>query len=228
MTNKPPYLLSQPPINSASSLSDSALLTAFLSYAMPQDAEEVSARLWSRLGSLSAIMHAEPKELLNLGVSASAVAMFRNLLPMYGRFLRTDFPADTVFDDIETLGRYFACCFCGVNVETVYLLLLRQNKTIIDCRRVATGSVNSANLNVRSLAEAALFAGAKHVVIAHNHPGGSVTPSENDISTTLSLKNAFESIGIHFYDHLIVAGNRYIPIMLSAEGMFREEDGIIT
>ncbi len=223
-----PYLLSLPPQNDASSLSDRALLTEFLTYALSrEESEQIVERLWQYSDNLSVIIHTDPKELSLLGVPDRALSLFGLLLPIYGRFLRADFPPDTRFDDVETMGRYFACCFCGVHVETVYLLLLRRDKTVIDCRRVAVGSVNSANLNIRALVEAALFAGASHVVVAHNHPSGTVTPSEHDLTTTLSLKNAFTAVGIGFCEHIIVAGNHYIPILLSNEGLFREEDGII-
>jgi len=47
------------------------------------------------------------------------------------------------------------------------------------------------------------------VVLAHNHPGGSVSASGADIEATRQIVRVFELLDIHVLDHIIVAGGKY-------------------
>ncbi|MBQ4324795.1 MAG: JAB domain-containing protein [Clostridia bacterium] len=207
--------LSKLPLDTLDGLSDKDLLSALLTYTQPNEAEQLAARLLSHFGSLSAVLHGENRALTSCGASAHTCSLLAMLLPAYGRIMRSRFSSSFRFDSPEKIGEYFSYCFCGSKVETVYLLLLRADYTVIECRRMASGSVNSANLNVRSLVEAALFSEAKFVAIAHNHPSGLAQPSQADISTTLDLRNAFSTIGVTLLDHIIVAGNSRTSVLSS-------------
>jgi DNA repair protein RadC len=50
----------------------------------------------------------------------------------------------------------------------------------------------------------ALLLNAVSVIIAHNHPGGSVNPSRQDKELTQEFKSAFDAIGIKMLDHVII------------------------
>lgn len=58
----------------------------------------------------------------------------------------------------------------------------------------------------------ALLSGATGIFLAHNHPGGSMKPSRNDIAITKKMIAAAEVLDLRFLDHLIVNGelNSYI------------------
>ena len=55
------------------------------------------------------------------------------------------------------------------------------------------------------------------VVLAHNHPNGSVCPSMEDIETTKQLLSAFQAIDISLIEHFVVSGNDYYPIINSTD-----------
>ncbi len=196
----------------AERLSDRALLTALFEYLMPLDNGETAQRLHAAFDTLPALLSADNEELLSCGATPHAISFLRLLLPAYGRCLRAGYPADFHFDSKEDIGAYFTSCFAGAETEMVYLLLLREDKTVIDCRCMAVGSTNSANLNTRALLEAALFAEARYVAIAHNHPNGTPMPSEADKNTTNLLNEAFGTIGISLLDHVVVVGNTHTSI----------------
>ena len=202
--------------------SDLELLTLLLSYTEVDDPAPLAKKLLSEKGSLQNILLLEEKQLLQLGVGANSACMLTMLLPAYSRALVSDFAEGMTFDSTAKLGEYFARRFCGISTEMVYLLLLNKDFTAIGCHRVSWGSINTANLNIRTLVEMALFKGATYVAISHNHPGGSPQPSQADRSTTLNLQAALSSVGIGLLDHIIVAGDRYVPILLNSHGLFRE------
>lgn len=204
------------------SLTDAELLTGLLAFCMREVAAETADRLLERFGSLTGVCLQEPRVLEGAGLSESTACLLAMILPAYGRARLSEYPPDFAFNTLEKLGRYFSAVFCGDTVEKAYLLLLNEDHTRRALRLVAVGSVNSANLNTRAIVETALFDGARYVVFAHNHPVGDPTPSASDIATTTRLRLAFESIGVGLLEHIVTAGERYAPVLLSCRDVCRE------
>jgi DNA repair protein RadC len=55
----------------------------------------------------------------------------------------------------------------------------------------------------------ALHASAAGLIVAHNHPSGSVDPSRADRQVTVALREACTMVGIPLLDHIIVADSGY-------------------
>ena len=64
---------------------------------------------------------------------------------------------------------------------------------------------------MRLLVESALRNQAVYVALAHNHPTGDLTASEDDIAVTYKVAEAMEPINIRVLDHIIVGGGRLPP-----------------
>lgn len=84
----------------------------------------------------------------------------------------------------------------------------------LDCKFHAIGfhevshSTLSASLvHPREVFKAALLANSYAIIVAHNHPGGSETPSKEDVQTTKQLVEAGELLGVHVLDHVIVTAS---------------------
>ena len=69
---------------------------------------------------------------------------------------------------------------------------------------VSIGTANSTVAHPREVFQRAILAGAVSIIIAHNHPSGVLTPSDEDHKVTQRLKDAGEILGIKLLDHLIV------------------------
>ena len=69
------------------------------------------------------------------------------------------------------------------------------------------GQLGEATIPLRRTVRRALDLDARRLVVAHNHPSGSATPSESDIATTARLSGLMEALEIGLDDHCIVAGN---------------------
>jgi len=70
----------------------------------------------------------------------------------------------------------------------------------------------------RKLVESALSRGAKFIVIAHNHPGGSPKFSTADMELTWAVKAAAAVVGIELQDHFLVADDKVVS--MREEGFF--------
>lgn len=82
-----------------------------------------------------------------------------------------------------------------------------RNKLIIN--NVSVGSLNASIVHPREVFSDAVLKNASYVIVAHNHPSGDPTPSEEDIITTKRLIEAGKILGISVQDHLIIAADGY-------------------
>ena len=73
------------------------------------------------------------------------------------------------------------------------------------------GVIDSATVGIREIMQRAFLTNAAGIILAHNHPGlgSTANPSTQDIDVTQGLMRACEIMGIHMFDHIIVAGNDY-------------------
>ena len=93
--------------------------------------------------------------------------------------------------------------------EMVVMLTLNVKNNVIGCFEVARGTVNESPVYIREIATRALLSNAVSVILAHNHPGGSLKPSEADLKFTMRTKDALKLLGIKLLDHIIVSSAGY-------------------
>ncbi|MBZ0189092.1 MAG: JAB domain-containing protein [Candidatus Obscuribacterales bacterium] len=67
--------------------------------------------------------------------------------------------------------------------------------------------ISSGLVHPREVFKAALLANSNSIIVAHNHPAGSLTPSGEDIDVTSTLIKAGELLGVNVIDHIIVSSN---------------------
>ena len=70
----------------------------------------------------------------------------------------------------------------------------------------------ATEIGVRQIASAALALNATAVVLAHNHPSGLATPSDEDISTTRYIQEVLRKLDITLYDHVILADDDMVSL----------------
>jgi DNA repair protein RadC len=64
----------------------------------------------------------------------------------------------------------------------------------------------------REVFRAAIVEAAAGIVVVHNHPSGDPTPSIEDQSVTRQLVAAGRLLDLPVYDHIIIAGDRYVSL----------------
>jgi DNA repair protein RadC len=74
---------------------------------------------------------------------------------------------------------------------------------------ISMGTLNASLIHPREVFEPAVAHLAAHVIVAHNHPSGSLEPSEEDILVTKRLCDAGRILGIELLDHVIVTKAGY-------------------
>jgi DNA repair protein RadC len=102
--------------------------------------------------------------------------------------------------------------------EHFILLPLNGAHSVISVSIVSIGLVNRTIVHPREVFCRAISDRASAIIVCHNHPSGSVRPSDEDKQVTLQIYNAGELIGIPLLDHIVFSKRGYTSL---------RKDGII-
>lgn len=94
-------------------------------------------------------------------------------------------------------------------VEVVGAMFLSACGEVIGISEISIGTINSSLFNVRDFITRALLCNAVSMIVWHNHPSGSINPSEPDIKSTKTLTKACKLMQIRLLDHVILGANDY-------------------
>ncbi len=93
--------------------------------------------------------------------------------------------------------------------EEFWILYLNNSNKIIKNAQLSKGGITGTIVDIRLVFKEAIQLGAVGVILAHNHPSGTLKPSHADINLTKKLKSAGDSLDIKVLDHLIVTEKAY-------------------
>jgi len=96
--------------------------------------------------------------------------------------------------------------------EYFVTISLNGANEVIEKRIVTVGLLNSSQIHPREVFADVITDRAASVILVHNHPSGSVSPSEDDIQITKQLVEAGRILGISVLDHIIVSKKGYISM----------------
>lgn len=105
---------------------------------------------------------------------------------------------------------YFALKYIGKRKqEHVVALFLNSRFEVIAKKIICIGSLDGVSVLPRDIIIPALEYNASSVVIAHNHPSGDSTPSNEDIELTRRMNSALEMVGLTLLDHIVIAKDEW-------------------
>lgn len=93
--------------------------------------------------------------------------------------------------------------------EHVWLICLNTQNKITSIHEVSKGTINSSPVDNKAILSRALLSGAVKIVLAHNHPSGSCSPSGSDDVVMEKLKTACSYVDIELVDFIIIGENSY-------------------
>jgi len=97
--------------------------------------------------------------------------------------------------------------------EYFVMLTLDGARRLIQTHTIFIGTLTASLVHPREVFAPAIEDRAATIIIAHNHPSGSLDASTQDRQVTRLIKDAGELLGIKLDDHIIVAGNNFISII---------------
>lgn len=102
--------------------------------------------------------------------------------------------------------------------EEFWIVYLNNSNKVLSKSQLSKGGITGTLVDVRIVFKMALELGATALILCHNHPSGTLVPSEADKQITKKLKLAGDSLEIKVLDHLIVTETNYFSFV--DEGIF--------
>ena len=102
--------------------------------------------------------------------------------------------------------------------EEFWIVYLNNSNKILSKSQLSKGGITGTLVDVRIVFKSALEMGATGLILCHNHPSGTLVPSDADKQITKKLKLAGDSLEIKVLDHLIITETNYFSFV--DEGIF--------
>jgi DNA repair protein RadC len=96
--------------------------------------------------------------------------------------------------------------------EHFVTLFLNTKNQVIHRQTIFIGSLNASIVHPREVFREAVKRSAASIIVAHNHPSGDPSPSQEDIHVTKRLVESGKMIGIELLDHLIIGDRKFISL----------------
>ncbi|NTV12627.1 MAG: DNA repair protein RadC [Desulfobulbaceae bacterium] len=190
-------------------LTDSELLELLLTLGTPRkDCKEPARAALANFGSLPAVLEAAPAELQEIeGIGPTNSFAIHLIQAVARRYLKERSRNRTYLGSSGAVADYLIHEMCGLKKEIFKAVFLDAAHAVIDSKTLSEGTLSSNTVYPRELIKLALEQHAAALVIAHNHPSGNLTPSQDDLSLTRHLYRACRLVNINLLDHLIIGAD---------------------
>ena len=106
--------------------------------------------------------------------------------------------------------------------EQLFVVCINSRKEVLACTKLFKGTSTMHLVHPRDIFREAVKNNADFIVLAHNHPSGNVTPSEQDFDTTREVVSLGAAMGIMVVDHLIIGNEGFLS--MRAQGYLAPEN----
>ncbi|MCD4827846.1 MAG: DNA repair protein RadC [Candidatus Cloacimonetes bacterium] len=190
---------------------DYEVLELILSYShVRRDTKPVAKRLIDRFGSVTAVISAPVSQLTEVDGVGERTALLLKLFRDTGEYhMRESILGRNAVAGSKEVYDYLMRFAKGRLIEEFKVIYLNAQNIILDEETLSKGTVNETKVYPRIICEHALIRHAAAVIVAHNHPGGSLKPSTGDIAITAQLQRALALLDIRLLDHIVVTGEGF-------------------
>ncbi len=200
--------------------SDSEVLELMLALGTPRkDCKEQARDALSRFGSLAAVLEASQSELEGIkGIGPNNGFAIHFIHGVARRYLEQRLKNKKYLRSSKEVAEYLIHSMRDLENEVFTVIFLDAGHSIIALETVAQGTITANTIYPREIIKLALKHNSAAMVVAHNHPSGSLLPSQEDVRLTRNLFLTCSLMHIQLLDHLIVGGSGQ-PYSFADHGM---------
>ncbi len=187
-------------------LSDEELIAIFLRTGMQGcNVLQLAALVKKAAGSLADLGQMEAADILNLvkGIGKAKAATLAAGFELGQRATR-DRMQRCDMSSAASVYEYLVGELRFESQEVLCVLLIDARRRLIRVERVATGTLTRMITHARNVFSPAIRYNACKIILAHNHPSGNTSPSEQDKALTRAIAEAGHILGIPLMDHVII------------------------
>lgn len=191
--------------------SDTDILELLLSFGTPRsDCKEAARAALQRFGSLSTVLEEPPGGLQQIkGIGPKNGFAIHFIQAVSRRYLQDRLKEKRYLHSSAQVRDFLIHSMRGLKKEVLMLIYLDSSHAIIDSEIVAEGSINVNTIYPRELIKKAMGKNAAALIIAHNHPSGSLEPSSQDMQLTRTLCLLGSLMQLQLLDHIIIGDGSF-------------------
>lgn len=203
-----------------SSFTDAEIIELLLTFGTPRsDCKDAARIALAELGSLPAVLDAPARRLAKIkGVGDKNVFALHFIQGVARRYLKQRLAGKKYITSSADVADYLVHLLRSLKREAFVVVYLDASHGIIDTEVLSEGTVTVNTVYPREVVIAALKRNAAAIVIAHNHPSGSLKPSPQDHQLTRTLHVICSFMHIRLLDHLII-GDGEQPFSFADHGI---------
>lgn len=200
--------------NGIDALQPHEILELLLTFAIPRkDTKQIAYALLHRYKTINGVCNASLDQLKEIaGIGSNSAVLLMLIRDIIAYCLKEKYSTTNVISNRADVENYLRINFGFRKDEYVAALFLNSANKVIQTEIISTGTVNQCMLSPRMIIEKALRYGAAAIIIAHNHPAGTTTPSEQDWQITEKLFTICKMLEIPLLDHILVVSERVVSL----------------
>ncbi len=193
-----------------SALSDAELLAIFLRTGCKGlDVVSLARQLISEFGSLHALFAASETEFCEKkGLGQAKYVQLQAVLEMSRRYLQEPIKRGEALTSAVQTKAFLTAQMHNLPYEVFAALLLDTQHRVIRFHEFFFGSIDSATVHPRIIAQKVLSENAAAIILVHNHPSGDPTASIADKKITEKIISAMHLIDVRVLDHFIIGDTK--------------------
>ena len=171
----------------------------------PPTQDPTSGQPTGGFGGIAGLLHASAADLERIkGLGPAKRAELVAVLELARRALAQQLREREVFDSPQAVKHYLQLHLAAKGHEVFAVLFLDSQHRLLAMEELFRGTLTQTSVYPREVVLRALHHQAAAVVLAHNHPSGSVQPSRADEALTQTLKAALALVDVRVLDHFVV------------------------
>lgn len=196
------------------SLSDDEVLAIMLRNGVKDfSVQEVAKQLLATSKGLAGLTSLTMQECMSVkGISNIKAIELGASFELVKRVLRSSLPYMNVIDHPQVLFDWLRLEIGDKQQEHFLVIYLNTQHQIIGVKTLFVGTLDRSIIHPREIFKEAMAVSSSKIMVVHNHPSGTLTPSNADIQVTKNLKEIGELMGIPLLDHLIVSTSGYVSL----------------
>ena len=200
------------------SFADYQILEYLLFHGIPRkDTKAIAYQLLGKFGSFTGVLDASVSDLMEVpGMTYNAAVLLFSLPQICARYEVKRLSGRRIYS-CKQLVPYIRS-LSPMDKESLTVVCLDENSNFLNSIDVTdVAKKESVLVRAEDALAGAAESGATQVILAHNHPSGSIAPSHNDVDSTKRLITLFQSAGVSVLDHIVVTPSGAFSIFHNKE-----------
>lgn len=197
--------------NGAFYLSDAELLAIMLGYGTKDESiMDLSSRLIKEY-TLKGMFNMNYNDLIKIsGIKKAKATKLLATFEIARRAMACD--DDIILNDAKDVYEYIKNEYILLDEEILTIIYVSAKLKIIDKDKFTINDDSKVTVPMKKIVNNAINKNAKGIFMIHNHPGGSLRPSNSDVKATKELQCVLKTLDIHLFDSIIITKDDYFSI----------------